>query len=123
MSSPPRAAVLTAEEGTALQSVPGSGLQPASRNDAPNHHYNVPYKDYRKLAISSIICGISCIGIFALINSVKARERSLRDPERAQINSHKARQLSFLAIAVWMGVLVLIPTVMALVSYLLTLIN
>ncbi|KAJ8347395.1 hypothetical protein SKAU_G00287960 [Synaphobranchus kaupii] len=119
MSSPSSAAVLTAVEVTPLQSVPGSGLQTGSENDSPKPHY----KDYRKLAISSIVCGISCIGIFALINSVKAREKSRKDPENAKSYSHKAKRLSLIAITVWVGVLVLIPMLMALVSYLLTLIN
>lgn len=114
MSGPSGAAVRAAEEATPLQSVPGSG-----KNEAPKIRCN----DYRKLAIASIICGLSCVGIIALINSVKARERTSTDPESAQIYAHRARRCSLIAIALWFGLLVLILVLMALVSYLLTLIN
>ncbi|KAJ8402640.1 hypothetical protein AAFF_G00367230 [Aldrovandia affinis] len=119
MSSPSSAAALTGDDVVPLQSVPGSGQQSSSKNDSPKGHG----RDYRKLAIGSIICGISCIGIFALINAVKAQERSPRDPERAQVYSHKAWRLSLIAIATWVVLLILIPVLMALVSYLLTLID
>ncbi|KAJ8414203.1 hypothetical protein AAFF_G00050730 [Aldrovandia affinis] len=88
-----------------------------THNDISTGHI----KDYKRLAIGSIICGISCIGICALINSVKVRERRVSDPEKAQMYSNKARKLSLIAIAVWVGLLILIPVLMALVSYLLTL--
>lgn len=119
MSGPSNADVLAAEEANPLQAVPGSGLQVARNNGAPN----VPYRDYKKLAISSIICGVSCIGICALINSVKAQERSSRDPVNAQRYAQKARRLSIIAIVVWVFLLMLIPLLLVLASYLVTLIN
>lgn len=119
MSGPSGAAVRAAEEATPLQSVPGSGQLSSGKNEAPKIRRN----DYRKLAIASIICGLSCVGIIALINSVKARERTSRDPESAQIYAHRARRFSLIAIAAWFGLLVLILVLMALVSYLLTLID
>ncbi|KAJ8250860.1 hypothetical protein GJAV_G00214040 [Gymnothorax javanicus] len=119
MSGPSNAAVLAAEEAYPLQSVPGSGLQTPRNNGAPK----VAYWDYKKLAISSIICGISCIGICALINSVKAQERSLRDPVNAQRYAQKARRLSIIAIVIWVCLLMLIPPLLILASYLITFIN
>ncbi|KAJ8364408.1 hypothetical protein SKAU_G00132390 [Synaphobranchus kaupii] len=96
----------------------GPDLENISRmhNDITSH-----VRDYRWLAIGSIICGISCIGICALINSVKVRERRESDPEKAQVYSDDARKLSFIAIAVWIGLIILIPVMMAIISYLLTL--
>lgn len=52
----------TLNNDTCDQVITSSGRGAASCCDDKNH---------RKLAICSIICGISCIGIKALINSVK----------------------------------------------------
>ncbi|KAL4658214.1 transmembrane protein 265 [Arapaima gigas] len=76
-------------------------------------------RKYRQLAVWSIICGLSCIGILSLINSVKAQERRNRDPEKARENSRLARKYGFLAIGLWILLIVLTPILMALVSYLL----
>ncbi|KAG9350035.1 hypothetical protein JZ751_026388 [Albula glossodonta] len=112
-----KSAIPVAGEHVSLQTVPGTG------NMTGAHAFSSgPVRDYRRLAIGSIICGISCIGIYALINSVKAWERRESDPENAEIYSNKARKWSFFAIAAWVGLLILIPVLMALVSYLLTLI-
>ncbi|KAG9342901.1 hypothetical protein JZ751_015117 [Albula glossodonta] len=117
MSSPSSAAVFMPDAEVLLQGVPGSGQQSRGKNETGRG------ENYRKLAIGSIICGISCIGIYALINSVKAEERSHKDPESAQIYAHKAKKLGILAIGIWVGLLILIPMLMALVSYLLTFID
>ncbi|XP_036409404.1 transmembrane protein 265-like [Megalops cyprinoides] len=119
MSSPSSAADLKADEVVPLQSVQSTGHQSRGGDDSPKSQI----KDYRRLAIASIICGISCIGILSLISSVKVREWRQTDPEKAQVHSLKARRFSIIAIATWLGLLVLIPVLMALVSYLLTLIN
>uniref|UniRef100_A0A4W4G8A0 Uncharacterized protein n=1 Tax=Electrophorus electricus TaxID=8005 RepID=A0A4W4G8A0_ELEEL len=60
------------------------------------------YKDHRKLAIMSIICGLSCFGIMSLIYSVK---------------------VTVIAIISWVGLLILFPLSMGLISYLFTFIN
>ncbi|GAA6229874.1 transmembrane protein 265 [Lates japonicus] len=76
-------------------------------------------KHHRKLAICSIICGISCIGIKALINSVKAEQTE--DPDTAAKFSQRARKLGIISVVTWVGILISIPILLALVSYLLTL--
>ncbi|XP_077398179.1 transmembrane protein 265-like [Festucalex cinctus] len=76
-------------------------------------------KHHRKLAICSIICGISCIGIKALINSVKA-EKEL-DQEASARFLHHARRLGLVSIGTWIAILVLTPCLMALFSYVVTL--
>ncbi|KAM7386970.1 hypothetical protein PAMA_009552 [Pampus argenteus] len=76
---------------------------------------------HRKLAICSIICGISCIGIKALINSVKAE----REPNQAAAEkfSQRSKKFGIISITVWISLLVLTPMLMVLISYLLTLID
>ncbi|CAB1438753.1 unnamed protein product [Pleuronectes platessa] len=72
-------------------------------------------KYHRKLAICSIICGFSCIGINALIHSVKAEKTE--DPREKAM----ARKYGIISILVWVCFLALIPVLLALISYLLTL--
>ncbi|CAL8274600.1 unnamed protein product [Lota lota] len=76
---------------------------------------------YRKLAISSIICGISCIGIMSLIYSVQAREVTNR--EKSDMLSKKARRYGILSIVVWVTILIMLPVLVVLASYVLTLID
>ncbi|XP_069044393.1 transmembrane protein 265-like [Lepisosteus oculatus] len=108
------------EEMVPLDTVPGTtgGLRVSSR-DVSSH----AVKDYRALAIASIICGLSCLGVLALISSVKVRERRERDPESAQVHSRRARNYSAAALAALVGLIALALVLMALVSYLLTLVN
>ncbi|KAM8845228.1 transmembrane protein 265-like [Spinachia spinachia] len=106
------------EEGVPLTTVPGVGAtqnehatSPAwSRCDDPHH---------RKLAICSVICGITCIGICALTKSVEAQREA--DPERAAALSKRAKRFGIISIAVWVSALALTPMLLMLVSYLLTL--
>ncbi|XP_066578121.1 transmembrane protein 265 [Amia ocellicauda] len=105
------------DETVPLNVTPGLGAE--VRRSAPGKLL----KEYRILAIASIVCGLSCLGMVALINSVKVRECRATDPERAQRCSRRARKYSLLAIGLWVGLLILVPTLMALVSYLLTLQN
>lgn len=74
---------------------------------------------HRKLAICSIICGISCIGILALKNSVKAKATS--DPQRSKEFLRRAKKYSLISIVTWVSILASIPILMALISYLVTL--
>lgn len=122
-------------EDILLTAVPGTG----DTTDAPNdttclqvitccgHDHTVPScakdRDYRRLAISSIICGLSCIGILALVNSVKAREARKTTPEKAKQYSQRAKTFGIISIVVWVVILVLSPLLLVLVSYLLTLID
>lgn len=82
---------------------------------------NCCYGDhYRRLSIISIICGLSCIGCIALKYSVKAKE-ARRDPVRSAKFAKKAKRFSIISLLVWFSILALIPVLMALVSYLVTL--
>lgn len=74
---------------------------------------------YRRLAVCSIICGISCIGIKSLINSVQAE----REPNHAKAAefTRRARKLGIISISTWVCILVLTPLLLGLGSYLVTL--
>lgn len=119
------------DEATALNATPGSGETADSRSDETSIQVNMccgrraapccQDKYHYKLAISSIICGLSCIGIVALINSVQASRET--DPHRAEHFSRRARKFGIISIAVWLAILVCTPILLALVSYLLTLID
>lgn len=103
---------------------------------------------HRKLAICSIVCGISCIGIKALISSVEVlpsqnvksctayspagtlknvfsslpqQAERTADPERAITFSKEAKKFGIISIVVWVSLLALTPILLVLVSYLLTL--
>lgn len=121
MSAAPQTRDNVVVEEVSLDLLPGSGENQNHReaslwwDSAPSCHD----RNFRRLAYCSIICGISCIGIFALVNSVKAEES--RDPARAARLSRRSRNLSIISILTWLGLLALIPCLMALVSYLLTL--
>ncbi|XP_074060897.1 transmembrane protein 265 [Macrotis lagotis] len=72
----------------------------------------------RCLAVASIICGCSCLGVMALVFAVKAEERhKAGKPEEALFWGHRARRLALTSIAVWFGVLVLGPLLLWLLSY------
>lgn len=78
MSDAPQTRDNVVVEEVSLHLLPGSGeIQThheasAQRDSAPSCHD----RNFRRLAYCSIICGISCIGIFALVNSVKVRSGS-----------------------------------------------
>ncbi|KAJ0000940.1 hypothetical protein NQD34_005960 [Periophthalmus magnuspinnatus] len=76
---------------------------------------------YRRLAIFSIMCGLSCIGIIALKYSVKAKERQRHDPESAAIFARKAKKFSIISIVTLFVTIGMALALMALVSYLATL--
>ncbi|KAM9456661.1 transmembrane protein 265-like isoform 1-T3 [Clarias gariepinus] len=81
-------------------------------------------RDYRKLAICSIVCGLSCVGIMSLIYSVKTRELNKRSrSEKAEEYSRKTLYWaigSFFALLVFIALIVLL---LGLLSYILTFIN
>ncbi|XP_077590226.1 transmembrane protein 265-like [Stigmatopora nigra] len=110
------------DEDTPLNTMPGSAESHKSQLGKKNGCITSAFcqdHHHRKLAISSIICGISCIGIMALINSVKA-EKEL-DIEASTRFSHRSKRLAIIAIVLWLTVLALAPALMALISYLITL--
>uniref|UniRef100_A0A3Q4BP65 Uncharacterized protein n=1 Tax=Mola mola TaxID=94237 RepID=A0A3Q4BP65_MOLML len=115
----------TAVEEVNLNLLPGSGEAQHNSNSltqvvtGQSATYCCNDRHHRKLAICSIICGISCIGIKALINSVKAEEAT--DPEEATEFSRRARKFGIISIVTWFIFLTSIPILMALISYLLTL--
>lgn len=80
-------------------------------------------REHRRLAIYSVICGLSCVGVTALIYSVKARERRQTDPEKAQQYSDKARCRALVAIALGIAFPVFLVLLVIFASYLLTLID
>ncbi|XP_068102788.1 transmembrane protein 265 [Hyperolius riggenbachi] len=76
---------------------------------------------HRRLAIMSIVCGISCVGIKALLLSVRAEQES--DSKKSALLSRRSRKFSILSIALFVGVLVCLPILMVFVSYIMTLIE
>lgn len=117
---------VTVDEALPLNTVPGSSdpqnkdtCNPVSGISGKTAASCCNDKHHRNLAVCSIICGISCIGISALINSVKAEQ----EPNQAAAEkfSQRAKKFGIISIATWVAVLVLTPVLMALVSYLITL--
>ncbi|XP_008293557.1 uncharacterized protein LOC103367336 [Stegastes partitus] len=127
MSNSTQTHVTMEDEELPLTTVPGTG--DAENNDTCNQVVIssteqdtvscCKEKHYRKLAICSIICGISCIGIKALIYSVKAE--TSRDPAVMEKFSQRAKKFSIISLVTWFSILAIIPLLMALISYLLTL--
>lgn len=116
---------ITVDEETPLSTVAGSSE--AKNNDTCHQVISIAAasccsdKHHRKLAVCNIVCGISCIGIKALINSVKAE----REPDQAAAEKYtqRAKKLGIISIATWVSILVLTPVLMILISYLITLID
>lgn len=69
----------------------------------------------------SIICGVSCIGIKALILAMQAEHEC--DPEISGALSRRSRRFSLLSILLFVGVLLSLPFLLVLASYLMTLIE
>lgn len=125
MSDSPQTQIMMDEE-VPLNTIPGSG--DTKNNNICNQVISsngrtaascCDDKYHRKLAICSIICGISCIGIKSLINSVKAEKTT--DLEEAAKFSQRAKEFGIISIVTWVVILALIPILMAVISYLLTL--
>lgn len=72
----------------------------------------------RNLAIGSIICGCSCLGVLALIYAVKANEKRKTNSSDANLWARKSFRFSLLSIGVWVSLLILVPLLMGLISYL-----
>lgn len=101
------------EELTVLNTTPGS---------AEDQNQNQPKAEYyRKLAFFSIICGCSCVGYKALENSFQAEYMKESEPEKAKRHSQMAKKYGILSIVTLFGIIIAIPLLVVLVSYLLTL--
>lgn len=87
--------------------------------------------DHRKLAICSIICGLSCLGIMSLMYSVKSREtrKTLQNEDQTQRilkvkeYSKKALIWGIISIVAWVVLFILLPLLIGLGSYLVTFID
>ncbi|XP_017274976.1 transmembrane protein 265 [Kryptolebias marmoratus] len=88
---------------------PTKGIPASFRN---NHHH-------RRLAVCSIVCGLTCIGILALTHSVKAEHAQNRKEEEE--HSKKAKKFSIISIVTWVSILISIPILLAFFSFLATL--
>uniref|UniRef100_A0A1A8IHV7 Uncharacterized protein n=1 Tax=Nothobranchius kuhntae TaxID=321403 RepID=A0A1A8IHV7_NOTKU len=108
---------LTTTPGSADQSDADHQENHTKRGFCAAFRYN---KFHRRLAICSIICGFSCIGFKALIYSVKAEHAT---SDKAIRLSKKARKYSILSIVLWVSFIISIPVLMALISYIVTLVD
>lgn len=121
-------------ESTPLNTVTGTGLQQPEETcsqviceDSTASCCNDKY--HRKLAVCSIICGFSCCGVPALINSVKAEDADKAEKaesatdRRAPGYLRRAKKCGIISIVAWVSVLVSAPLLLALGSYLATLID
>lgn len=126
MSDSAHVEIEAAEEAVPLQVVPASGE--GLNNGACNEEIRgsgrrvlscCSRENHRALAIWSILCGLTCIGMKSLINSVKAEKTS--DPNDKAKFLQKAKKYGIISIVTWVSILALIPLLMALISYLLTL--
>ncbi|XDV13052.1 hypothetical protein PO909_001561 [Leuciscus waleckii] len=87
--------------------------------------------DHRKLAICSIICGISCLGIMSLMFSVKARETRKRlekedcpeTREKVERYSKKACRWGIGSILAWVVLILIFPLLIGFLSYIVTFID
>ncbi|KAH0626366.1 hypothetical protein JD844_001308 [Phrynosoma platyrhinos] len=92
-----------------------------SEMDPPAKPSPLRMHSLRNLAIASIICGCSCLGVLALIYAVKANEKQKAGSQELAIYwAQKSRCMSVLSIGVWLGLLILVPISIVLLSYLLS---
>lgn len=87
--------------------------------------------DHRKLAIWSIICGLSCFGIMSLMYSVKARETRKRlqyddcQETRDMVKKYtdKALKWGIGSIVAWVVLIIIFPFLIVLLTYIVTFID
>ncbi|XP_032093773.1 transmembrane protein 265 [Thamnophis elegans] len=88
-------------------------------SDNPGKSPALNVRRLRSLAIASIICGCSCIGVVALIYAVKANEKQKTHCQNAALHwARKSQFMSCLSIIVWVSLLILTPMLLVLMSYL-----
>ncbi|KAL1278221.1 hypothetical protein QQF64_024894 [Cirrhinus molitorella] len=107
--------------------------QPESRADSHSItcHGICKDTDHRKLAICSIICGLSCCGIMSLMYSVKARETRNRlqnentqeTNEMVQKYTKKACRWGIGSIVAWVVLILIFPLLLGFLSYVVTFID
>ncbi|XP_062994437.1 transmembrane protein 265 [Elgaria multicarinata webbii] len=105
---------LPREEGETVVMIPTSttGVDPPTK--PPPLHLHGP----RNLAITSIICGCSCIGVLALIYAIKASEKLKASSQvEADYWARRSRVMSYLSIVTWVLLLILLPLLVILLSY------
>ncbi|RVE69896.1 hypothetical protein OJAV_G00082240 [Oryzias javanicus] len=113
------------EQAVFLNIVPGRGNEETTTGNCKPSRVRRMISDlrddktHRVLAIMSIICGVSCIGMKALISSVKAGEAT--DVEAAQKFSKEARKFGIISIVTLLAIIICTFSLLALISYLLTL--
>uniref|UniRef100_A0A672H135 Uncharacterized protein n=2 Tax=Salarias fasciatus TaxID=181472 RepID=A0A672H135_SALFA len=123
LASPQVRAAADVEE-VPLNMVPGLGNeQDGGGGGRQDSAFCCNDRHYRRLAVCSIVCGCSCIGYRALIDSVKAETMAAKDPEAALTLSRRAKKLSIISIGTFIFILALIPALTVLISYVLTFIN
>ncbi|XP_054849202.1 transmembrane protein 265 [Eublepharis macularius] len=105
----------SAREGAETAVMINSG---AMENHCSDKAFPLCVRRLRNLAIASIVCGCSCIGVLALIYAVKAREKQKANSSKeAAYWARKSQRLSFLSIGVWVSLLLLVPLSIILFSY------
>lgn len=113
------------ENAFLAQPAPGADSHGITCQDISEH------TDHRKLAICSIICGISCFGIMSLMYSVKARETKKRlknedSPETREMfkkYSEKACKWGIGSIVAWVVLILIFPLLLGFLSYVVTFID
>ncbi|XP_063788600.1 transmembrane protein 265 [Pseudophryne corroboree] len=99
-----------------------SGFNQQSPSDSGETHCrHFSSCSLRRLAIMSIVCGVSCIGIKALILALRAEQE--KDQPKHELLSRRSRKFSVLSIAVFLGALVCLPFLVVFISYIMTLIE
>ncbi|XP_077129717.1 transmembrane protein 265 [Ranitomeya variabilis] len=104
-----------------IRPVPEPTSPPDSRQHRQDHPTRQPSCSLRRLAIVSIICGVSCVGIRALILALQAEQAC--DQEMKSALSRRSRRFSVLSILLFFGFLLSLPFLLVLFSYLMTLIE
>ncbi|XP_040297083.1 transmembrane protein 265 [Bufo bufo] len=117
--------LLNGEAQQELQVLVSDPSQPSKPPDRQQKRRN-PYRYFlscsqRRLAIISIVCGVSCIGIKALILALQAEQEC--DQQMKATLSRRSRRFSVLSILLFVGALVSLPFLLVLISYLMTLIE
>ncbi|XP_075034819.1 transmembrane protein 265 [Mixophyes fleayi] len=104
------------------QQTAGFNQQIPSKSQArKKHSLHVPTCTRRRLAIMSIVCGFSCIGIKALMLALQAEQES--DQQKKDLLSKRSRKFSIVSILMFVGALVLLPLLVVFISYILTFIE
>ncbi|KAM3916724.1 transmembrane protein 265 [Leptodactylus fuscus] len=94
---------------------------PGVQQKRRNHSGYFPSCSLRRLAIISIVCGFSCVGIKALILALQAEQE--HDQETKLSLSRRSRRFSVLSLLLFVGALLSLPFLLVLISYLMTLIE